>query len=121
MQLNIPTIGDAFVLAEDWTFHLERESRNDALTKHTPWFKKWGHLRHESWTKFHLALEDATPEDYLVTLPAGTVLKVERIYIRSSFRGFDSVTFRANPNDRKATHRGRFFAKLADVNKAVFQ
>jgi len=55
-----------------------------------------------------------------VTLPIGTQLIVARIYIKSTYRDFDSITFRIgkckeNPKLQKA----RFWVKLKDANKIV--
>ncbi len=67
-----------------------------------------------------------------VTMPKGTVLVVDRIYIRKGSSGFSSITFRAK-NLGEATVRGaysttekkkkvlRFWAKLPDCNKMEFE
>ena len=68
------------------------------------------------------------------TFPAGTVLKVARIYIRGSWREYDSMTFTVQSVGRDTLEfkkpdcgsfifdwnkkrKPRFWAKLADVNK----
>lgn len=54
-----------------------------------------------------------------VTLPAGTVLKVDRIYIRKGMKDFSSLTFTAKlANMKKAA---RFWVKLRDVNRMVIE
>lgn len=52
-----------------------------------------------------------------VTLPVGTELTIDRIYIRKGMNDFSSLTFNINhlPNLKKKG-RLRFFASLEDVN-----
>lgn len=123
-RLCIPTIGTLLTLDRDWTFPLHHERRNQKFGKDnfdldldwTDW--RWQRNPDGSNVKVY----SVVPE---ITLPAGTVLKVDRVYIRSTandFRNFDSVTFRANPGLKgkgaKGKIRGRFWAKLIDVNTA---
>lgn len=71
-----------------------------------------------------------------VTLPAGTLLKIDRIYIRKGSSDFSSITFYAKGlgevmvssnrwtvNNLKTTKRKaqRFWAKLADCNQIQFE
>jgi len=55
-----------------------------------------------------------------VTLPTGTELKVDRIYIKSTYRDFDSITFRIGvcPTNKKLS-KARFWVKLHDANRIV--
>ena len=56
----------------------------------------------------------------LATLPAGTQLVIDRIYIRRGVEAYNSVTFRTNKNCPEKKFRSkRFWARLADVNKIV--
>jgi len=123
MKMFIPTIGTRLVLTEDWTFHLCFERRN----------QKFGEARgivppgpRTDWRKGWNQPEKAA----VVTLPAGTILMVDRLYIRKGkshqlvsrpLSDFDSLTFYAyDPNvptkAKKPKSIGRFWAKLADVN-----
>lgn len=103
MRMYIPEIGDVIKLAEPWEFNLFGEYRNASLIE-------------------HFGLEMRTSrygelESQLVTLPKGTELSIDRVYIRRGAKEFSSVTF----NFRK--HKGgrvRFWVKLSDVNKMVF-
>lgn len=54
-----------------------------------------------------------------VTWPKGTVLKIDRIYIRKGLEDFSSLTFTTKPEGMKK--QVRFWAKLADVNKIEFE
>lgn len=114
--LHIPSLGTELVLAADWTFTLHRESRNSGFaegleiaervsTRHTYGDNYSWTTRRTEWPK--------GAKTWTVTLPAGTVLKVERIYIKQGQGKFDSVTFR----DTGRSHRhGRFWVKLDEAN-----
>lgn len=120
MKLWIPTIGDRIRLLEDWTFPVTRESRNGDLISIVDPDGGHYHWAHPTHSKVAGAF----------TIPAQTVLKIDRVYIRGSSgdaREFDSVTFRVHecPARRDLTSRKfggtgsvavRFFAKLSDVN-----
>ena len=129
-RLCIPTIGTTMTLLADWTFPLYRETRNAKIA--IDYFDAdWGR-----WTMTWRWVDDPTApggkrrEEYPpreVTLPAGTVLTVDRIYIRSKakdFRDFDSVSFFCNTHITPAKARkqglikGRFWVKLEDANSA---
>jgi hypothetical protein len=71
--LHIPTIGDEVTLAAPWKFTVHREYRNMSLIE-------W--------------MGESRPGDQLpCTLPKGTKLRIDRIYIRRNLKEFDSVTF----------------------------
>jgi hypothetical protein len=106
-KMYIPTIGESIILTQPWSFLLHNEYRNSDLFE-----------------AFDLPYT-GTRE---VTLPAGTVLKVQRIYIRGSNRGYDSVTLRTvhSPDSRLATKRTggksrRFWVKLNDFNTIEYE
>ncbi len=119
--LYIPTIGDVLTLAEDWTFTLHAESRNMDLH----------HLlsdppRHSNGAiDYHNYVREPIP----VTLPAGSVLKMDRIYIRKGVSDYGSVTFWLTDCPNKAwapkkvggtaVGRLRFWVKLHDANTMV--
>ena len=118
MRLFIPTIGTQIILDQDWTFHLHDEYRNEAVRT------QLGLPMGQRWQRY--AGEEAPPDE--VTLPRGTLLQVDRIYIRKGVSGFDSMTFliRDCPDARlRSRKKGgqahgkvlRFWAKLDDVNR----
>ncbi len=105
-QMCVPSIGTELQLAQSWEFDLYSEYRNTAF------IKKCG--------------MEVSPEDRWrtkivgqKTLPVGTILKVDRIYIRQGKAEFDSITFRIRKCSEKALEKGRFWAKLRDVNTMV--
>lgn len=101
MKLYVPDIGDKITLSADWTFKLYQESRNMAFLK-----------------KQNLPSNYNRDAYHNFTLPTGTELIVDRIYIRkgSGFEDFSSLTFRITNGNFK----GRFWAKLADVNEIEY-
>lgn len=136
MKLCIPSIGDSFRLTEDWTFPCFQEYRNiEFIKKMRPGTIPEDHNR---WT-----MTDRSRQSVAITIPKGSLLTVQRIYIRSGKKEWDSITFTLKevPRDlppepepatagrrrkksavatapkttKKAT--GRFWAKLRDVNE----
>ncbi len=89
MRICIPRLGQTIVLTKSWKFKLKQEGRNESAIS---------------------VLGGTSP-----TLPKGTSLKVDRIYIMAAgVRAFDydSVTFKMIV-DRKTV---RFFVSLSDAN-----
>lgn len=116
----IPSIGSTVRLVEDWSFPIYMEGRNhDIMTLLLNAEYSWDSRRY------------GKPID-LVTLMAGTELKIDRIYIRKNMEEFDSITFivQSSPDTRfykitpkkktvsKKIMKIRFWAKLADVNNS---
>jgi len=114
MRLYIPACGDRLTLSAPWTFHLYLEHRNAEFAKiRGVWpdgAKGWslytaGDLRREE-----------------VTLPAGTVLCCDRVYIRTQNKSrvhaeddYDSVTWKVLGPNGKQLKKQRFWAKLHQV------
>lgn len=136
-RLSIPELGTKLVLAEDWSFGLHKEMRNTTL------FELLGLDWRYNWRDYH----PKNPPPVAVTLPKGTELVIDRIYIRKGAKEYSSVTFLVPRKKTKkkevtrtatsiggpqhgqtfnytAVERGRpvrFWAKLADVNKIVYE
>jgi len=202
-QLYVPEIGDSFKLAEDWSFELHDEYRNEDLgvamgyrlergfisypdkqevlngwisnevpimrpvdymieypRTDDPRFKKTANFRsYVDTLAYNQACEEArlnnpeyvkwnadnivyrhniynilkTSSKLIVTLPAGTVLSVDRIYIRKGKGDYSSITFYAKgfkeitkradsmkPEKMKKQKALRFWATLSDCNKLKF-
>jgi len=83
----VPDIGDCIQLVEDWEFPLYLEGRNSSFVNVIKPGIKYGY-RHSNNT-------------ILATLEAGTVLQVDRIYIRKGKSEWSSITFyiKYAPND----------------------
>lgn len=86
MKLYVPEIGDELTIEQDWHFDLHYEERNASLYAHLGFTDVALKLGSYSWNT-----KDPLPTS--VALPAGTILKVERIYIRKGQDDFNSMTF----------------------------
>ena len=107
-KMRIPHLGDQIVIEEDWSFHLHSEYRNGSFGRM---------LFGDDWTWSYQA------PGHDITLPAGTSLTIDRIYIRKGASAFDSVTFNLinyPGKSKKGFGRVRFWAKLDDVNRIVY-
>lgn len=151
---SIPEIGDRVILTADWTFGLVRERRNEKLwqvmaddaarEQHRALSLRvedlgratcytTGGTREEriaEYEKAHARYSEAflnlQRHELRVTLPAETILEVDRIYIRQKKEDFSSLSFNvphcpleAFANAPKAAFGRapwRFFVSLADAN-----
>lgn len=102
-QLRIPYLGERILLAQDWTFHLYDEYRNETLTKELG-YRRFSHNMND--INNNVNQPDLYPDisstpwevdnrmyKKKVTLPAGSVLSIKRIYIRQGLSDYDSITF----------------------------
>ncbi len=129
MKLFIPEIGNEIKLLTDWTFDLYHEDRNYTLMEFT----------NDPRPRTYYGKDDTTLP---CTIPAGTILKVDRVYIRKGLKDFSSLSFlwkgaatsarmeedmrwdfKTNSSLPSGTFHKvpkkpvRFWAKLNDVNK----
>ena len=124
MKLFIPIIGTKLVLLKPWKFQLYDEYRNEKF-----WFQLHGKPIRKSFyygyntggyhtsptptaTATQQSFEKADP--ITTIFPKGTVLFIERIYIRKGASDFDSVSFKILKGG--PVPAGRFWAKLKDIN-----
>jgi hypothetical protein len=148
-KLHIPPLGTELILAADWTFKLYQEHRNGDLQKAAGFQGRSENTSGNYWQmpaverkaideRLGWRLDDgtlpSTSDTYLegkiqkpLTLPAGTLLKIDRIYIRKGNAGYDSVSFwlmakkvPISLNGRPIKTSMRFWAKLDDVNRIEF-
>lgn len=106
MKLYIPEIGDQLKLTSDWRFKLNDERRNKSLIE-------------------HLGFKYSDYKSTDVTLPADTVLQIDRIYIRQGLSEFSSISFYVKSTNNKGGYFGRpstlrFWASLKDCNNIEF-
>lgn len=111
-KLFVPPLGTRLLLTEDWSFQLYNERRNATL------MAMLGDTRKISYS----------PESIPASLPAGTVLIIDRYYIKQGLGSFDSVSFRIENAKATATiysfagantRQVRFWAKLDEVNRLM--
>lgn len=147
-RLYIPKLGDYIQLAEDWTFPLHIEGRNSSLWNvmeiEPPSYWNGWKFADEAEAKADATYQEfaAHPDINLkvkivenayrgqnyqveatlnVTFPAGTILKMDRLYIRKNAREFDSVTFVVEQTSLFKGRKPRFWAKLEDANRMVLE
>lgn len=121
MKLYIPELGDKLELTKDFTFTLYAERRNNTLgfalglrnNKNT-YGIGWKVDEEEPYTSKTRAAGE-------VTIPKGTVLKVERIYVRNGLKEFDSITFRAMAGPDPKYLKTRFWVKLDETRNLEFK
>lgn len=103
MRLFIPPLGTIIKLTEDWDFSLYYERRNWDLCAS------------------YFDIDDVVSGKNmgLFRIPEGTVLKVERVFIRQGSKDFESITFRtqSSPDKKIGARKRRFWARLKDANK----
>lgn len=148
MKFLIPDIGDTIELKKDWTFHFYLESRNLVF------LEQFGEENEKKLPVVQVSDEyfcrkrihsyngngrpyGRSKEAYLMTLPAGTKLTVDRIFIRKNMSDFSSLTFvmtetpdlrfahikkKAVPFEKGGRKMiGRFWAKLDEANNIEFK
>jgi len=114
MKAFIPELGSELKVEKDWTFELYLEHRNSDVALAD------GRNTSYSWQN--------ELDSYSRTLPAGTKLEVDRIYVRKGLKEFSSVTLKIIETTDQAlvkakgnrNNYGRFWVKLADFNYANF-
>ena len=152
MRMFIPEIGTRFTLEEDWTFTLHKERRNDTVwdklrvafpdaftridAEMTEARELWLEYRSRPISRDPGARERnleqlrahyenmQSIEKFDLTLPAGTQLTVDRLYIRKGISDYSSVSFNLNATRHEALDvkgRKRFWAKLEDINRIEYE
>ena len=134
MRVFIPEIGTKLTLKKSWTFTVKNERRNSSFIKlvmdreveYFGWPLGATHYDTIHYTQCVYEngqkVREVPGESKLYrpikrsvawTLPKGTELIVDRIYVRQGNADFSSVTFKMKVGKRVA----RFFAKLDEVNQ----
>ena len=128
MYLFIPELGENLTLIEDWRFKTICESRNLSLfdafdvPDESRWHKSVHRNGFDVWNP-------KGPHEF--EIPSGTVLKVDRVYIRKGAEDFSSITFiiSISPDKRLVTKKFggtasktiRFWTKLKETRKMNIQ
>jgi len=118
-KLYIPACGDRITLAQPWQFTLYLEHRNlnfaEAIGIDHSRYQNTGY----AWR--------APLDTVSASLPEGTVLECDRIYIRSTSKSaasaeesYDSVTWKVVINDKPSRNQ-RFWVKLSDCSNLEYE
>lgn len=110
MRLYVPQPGEAAILLQPWTFTLHPEHRNvDFHHAFDPSEPNWG-----TWQPYPLRGMNGLPKQ--ITLPVGTELVFDRVYVRQGAEEYASLTFVVKACPTEAIVGERFWAKLDDAN-----
>ncbi len=123
MKLFVPACGDRLVLSKPWTFRLFLERRNMKYAQTREFYtgdSTWRGVFNKG-THQYRSVE--------VTLPVGTVLECDRVYIRTFNKSrvqegddYDSITWKLiDVKKDKMVKFGRFWVKLTDANQIEFE
>lgn len=108
MKLYVPQPGEAALLLQPWTFVLHPERRNvefhHAVFSDDPTWGEWSGWRGK------------TGEPKRVTLPAGTELVFDRVYVRQGAEDHASLTYVVKACPLESLVGARFWSKLDDAN-----
>lgn len=133
-RMYVPDVGDELTLAADWTFTLHQEYRNNDVIealglKDDAYYKRLEERAASSdWHVRQAADRFLSSLTWRVTLPRGTVLRVDRLYVRKGASDYSSLSFYVEKTSLAALTpakkgggfkkgRRRFWAKLGDVNE----
>ena len=109
MKLYIPILGEQLRLTADWKFDLYNEERNSTLMNYV------GDTREIIWR---------SPQGEPCMLPAGTILKCDRIFIRKGSEDYNSITFflvgKKTETKKIPSRAVRFWVTLEDANSIEF-
>lgn len=135
MRLFIPDIGEELKLADDWRFATKAEDRNATLfdAYEVPPQARFHPLAANARYDWHRdGLDHYKPKtcDGFV-MPKGTILKVDRVYIRKGNEDFSSITFIVvdSPDKRVITKKKggtspksvRFWVPLEETRNIEFE
>jgi hypothetical protein len=128
MKLFLPTIGSRLVLSKPWTFKLKDDGSNEkwwtAVHGAPPAHQSYWYGYDPTGKKITSPVE--TPDCYReahtqaapipTTLPRGTTLMVEQVYIRKGLREFDSLILKVPKGDASGVPTGKFNVPLREIN-----
>lgn len=121
-RFYVPACGDRIVLEKDWEFDLYLESRN------VDFAIERGFVTPAAVSQWVARYEGRRLRHVRATLPEGTVLECDRVYVRSTSKSrtkdeddHDSITWKVVGKNGKAVARHRFWAKLASCSDIEFR
>jgi hypothetical protein len=125
-KLFIPACGDRITLKAPWEFTLYLESRNMKFAQE---HKLYVPTKGDSWGAYD---RDHRLKNVRATLPAGTVLECDRVYIRTQNKSrvkadgpadeidYDSITWKVMKGDKMAKNQ-RFWCKLSSACEIEYE
>lgn len=124
-MLFVPELGTLLTLWGPWEFTLYPEHRNRKLGEKLGFYKNnhWvikGIEGRNSYSAHDWDRENERwvfHDEWNITLPADTILRVDRIYIRKGNKEYSSMSFWIKNGEYKGA---RFWAKLEECNQIIF-
>ena len=115
-MIHFPVLKEEVELLDDWTFNLYDEHRNYSLFKKMKFPERT--TDRYCWCEYLERPEDNRMPFTPVTLPIGTVLSIDRMFVRQGLESFNSITFRLKSCPRnKKLEKARFWVKISDANR----
>lgn len=130
-EFCLPPLETHLQLTEDWTFDLYPEGRNFSLFKQVSpediTDSKYGGKTYKGTYRDDDDNPDRTEVE--IYLPSGSVLMIDRVYVRQGKKKYSSITFQlkktprddVDVEDAKGKSHVRFWVRLKDANKIKFQ
>lgn len=104
-KLFIPQVGNQLTLISNWNCKVFNEYRNEKVFK-----------------GLNIDLSQLTRDTNIdITFPKGTILRVDRLYVRAPASSFDSITFSVVSSPIKSLNKSRFWVKLSEANQIEFE
>lgn len=102
-KIHIPQVGDEFKITKNWNCNVFNEYRNSKVFE-------------------ALSIDNSAKNTHIeITLPVGTTIRIERVYVRAPASSYDSVTLRILSSPIKSLAKARFWVKLSEINKLEFE
>ena len=127
MKLFIPTVGTHLTLFKAWTFKLKDDYRNVKFWKtihnadpdHSIYYYGYDpitnmRITNPIQTSFCQTIAQKISDPITTTLPKGTTLVIEKVFIKRKYRDQDSIFFKVI--DSSNVFIGRFFVSLNQIN-----
>jgi hypothetical protein len=131
MILCMPTVGQKVRVldGQGWVIKLYQERRNESLYEYVGQPLSTDRCFYDDYVggqaAFTWDVSEPERKHIKVTIPAGSILTIDRIYLRKGAAEFDSVTFILNgaklAGKVGAQSRVRFWVKLDDVNSGKLE
>jgi len=105
-RLFIPQVGNQLKLTANWNCKVFNERRNSKVF---------------SGLNVDTSSAESRNTNIDITFPKGTILKVDRLYVRAPASSYDSITFSIVSSPIKSLNKARFWVKIMDANNIEFE
>ena len=127
MKLCIPQVGTELTLKKPWAFTVHYDHRNGSILRalgvppeprsHPGNYSVFDNAyKKDPYSSRAMRGWTRDVKSWAGSLPAKTVLRIDRIYLRKPASNYDSVTFVVVSCPDKPCEKARFWVKLTDAN-----